>query len=141
MFFGSYKHNLDAKGRLLIPAKFRSEAGNTLYIMRGFDGALSIYKVSEFEKLMNSIETLPFNKRDSRDYLRVQLASVRELEVDTLGRVLLPKELLTKYKIGKEVIVIGVGDHLEVWDKLVYEEYEKRTNEQFEKIAEVIEKE
>lgn len=136
MFFGSYQHNLDAKGRLMIPARFKNEAGNVLYVMKGFDGALSVYKETEFQKLIQSAETLPFNKRDSRDYLRIQLASVRELEIDKLGRILLPKELLNKYHIGKEVIVIGVGDHMEIWDRGAFEEYEKKTNEAFEDIAE-----
>lgn len=141
MFFGSYQHNLDAKGRLLLPSRFRNEAGNTLYIMKGFDGALSIFKESDFQKLVNSIENHPFNKKDSRDYIRVQLASVRLLEVDALGRILIPKEILNKYQLGKEVIVIGVGDHMEIWDKQVYEEYEKVTSASFEQIAENIEKE
>ena len=120
----------------MIPARFKNEAGNVLYVMKGFDGALSVYKETEFQKLIQSAETLPFNKRDSRDYLRIQLASVRELEIDKLGRILLPKELLNKYHIGKEVIVIGVGDHMEIWDRGAFEEYEKKTNEAFEDIAE-----
>lgn len=120
----------------MIPARFKNEAGNVLYVMKGYDGALSVYKEDDFLKLVKSIETFPFNKRDSRDYLRVQLASVRELEVDNQGRILLGKDLLTKYHIGKEVIVIGVGDHMEIWDKEAYLEYEKKTNEAFESIAE-----
>ena len=141
MFFGSYQHNLDAKGRLLLPSRFRNEAGNLLYIMKGFDGALSIFKEVDFKKLVDNIENHPFNKKDSRDYIRVQLASVREMEVDSLGRILIPKEILNKYHLGREVIVIGVGDHIEIWNREDYERYEQETNEAFERIAENIEKE
>jgi MraZ protein len=136
MFFGSYVHNLDTKGRLVIPSKLREEAGLSLFILKGFDGALSIYKKEGFDKLVEEIKTLPFNKENSRAYLRVQLASAHELEVDKQGRIQLPVQLLEKYKIGKEVIVIGVGDHMEVWNKSTYDEYESAVDADFEGIAE-----
>ena len=140
MFFGSYVHTLDNKGRLVIPSKLRDEAGTRVYILKGFDGALSIYKSSDFDKMVEEINTLPFNKRNSRAYLRVQLASTCELDVDKQGRVQLPSQLLEKYGIGKDVVVIGVGDHMEVWDKKTYEDYEKGVDKDFESIAEKIEK-
>lgn len=140
MFFGSYVHTLDNKGRLVIPSKLRDEAGTRVYILKGFDGALSIYKSSDFDKMVEEINALPFNKRNSRAYLRVQLASTCELDVDKQGRVQLPSQLLEKYGIGKDVIVIGVGDHMEVWDKKTYEDYEKGVDKDFESIAEKIEK-
>jgi len=140
MFFGSYVHTLDNKGRLVIPSKLRDEAGTRVYILKGFDGALAIYKSSDFDQMVEEINTLPFNKRNSRAYLRVQLASTCELDVDKQGRVQLPSQLLEKYGIGKDVIVIGVGDHMEVWDKKTYEDYEKGVDKDFESIAEKIEK-
>ena len=136
MFFGSFVHNLDNKGRLVIPSKMRDELGAKAYILKGFDGALSIYKESDFENLVKHINALPFNKKSSRAYLRVQLASVCELDIDRQGRALLPTQLLSKYKIGKEVIVIGALDHIEVWNKADYEAYEKAADSSFEEIAE-----
>ena len=136
MFFGSFVHNLDSKGRLVIPSKMRDELGAKAYILKGFDGALSIYKESEFENLVKQINSLPFNKKNSRAYLRVQLASVCELDIDRQGRALLPTQLLNKFKIGKEVIVIGALDHIEVWNKADYEAYENSANSSFEEIAE-----
>ena len=136
MFFGSFVHNLDNKGRLVIPSKMRDELGAKAYILKGFDGALSIYKESDFENLVKQINALPFNKKSSRAYLRVQLASVCELDIDRQGRALLPTQLLSKYKIGKEVIVIGALDHIEVWNKADYEAYEKAADSSFEEIAE-----
>lgn len=140
MFFGSYVHTLDNKGRLVIPSKLRDEAGTRVYILKGFDGALAIYKSSDFDQMVEEINTLPFNKRNSRAYLRVQLASTCELDIDKQGRVQLPSQLLEKYGIGKDVVVIGVGDHMEVWDKKTYEDYEKGVDKDFESIAEKIEK-
>lgn len=141
MFFGTYEHTIDEKGRLVIPRKMREEAGVRVFIMKGFDGALSIFKESEFERLAKEFDTLPFSKKNIRAYLRIQLASACELEIDKLGRVQIPTSLLAKYQIGKEVVVIGAGDHMEVWDKAVFAEYEKAANEDFEKLAEDIDKE
>lgn len=136
MFFGCFEHTLDDKGRLVIPRKMREEAGSKLFIMKGFDGALSIYKEAEFEKLVQEFNSLPFNKKASRDYLRIQLASTCDLDVDKTGRVQLPTQLLNKYQISKEVVVIGCGDHIEVWDKKAYEQYEEQANASFEANAE-----
>lgn len=135
MFYGSYIHTLDDKGRLVIPSKMRNELGMKAYILKGYDGALSIYKESEFEKLVEKINSLPFNKKNTRAFLRTQLASVCELEIDRQGRVLLPTQLLSKYKIGKDVIVIGALDHIEVWNRVDYESYEQQSAS-FEEIAE-----
>ena len=140
MFFGSYEHSLDEKGRLVIPRKMREEAGNKVFVMKGFDGALSIYKVETFEKLIEEINSLPFNKRNNRAYLRMQLSSVVELDVDKMGRVQLPNQLLNKYQIGKDVIVLGALDHIEVWDRLTYQEYEAQANKEFEDLAENLSK-
>ena len=136
MFFGTYEHNLDEKGRLVIPSKFREEVGSKIYIMKGFDKSLSIYKESEFEKLSKEFDTYSFNHKTYRDYLRVRLASTFELDVDKQGRVQLPTQLLKKYNIGKEVVVIGAGDHLEVWNKSEFEAYEKEADSEFEENAE-----
>ena len=138
MFFGSFEHNLDDKGRLVIPRKMREEAGSKLFIMKGFDGALSIFKESGFERLANEFASLPFNKKAARDYLRIQLATTVELDVDKAGRVQLPSQLLAKYQISKEVIVIGCGDHIEVWDKKAFEKYEEDANASFEATAELL---
>lgn len=141
MFFGTYEHTIDEKGRLVIPRKMREEAGVRLFIMKGFDGALSLFKEVEFERLTREFNSLPFSKKDIRAYLRIQLASACELEIDKMGRVQIPSSLLTKYQISKDVVVIGAGDHMEVWDKKTYAEYEASVNAEFENLAENIGKE
>lgn len=140
MFFGYYEHNLDNKGRIVIPSKMREEAGNKIYIMKGYDGALSIFKSTDFEAFVLESQSIPFNKKNSRAYLRIQFSSACELEVDKQGRVQIPSTLLTKYNIGKELVILGVGDHIEVWDKSAYLAYEEETNKNFEDIAENLQK-
>ena len=136
MFYGSFVHNLDNKGRVVIPSKMRDELGSKAYILKGYDGALSIYKESDFNELIAKIKNLSFTKKDARAHLRVQLASVCELDIDKLGRALLPSQLLAKYHFGKEVMIIGALDHIEVWNKAEYEAYEKAADSSFEEIAE-----
>ena len=138
MYFGSFAHNLDDKGRLMIPRKMREELGYKVYIMKGFEGSLSLYDESGYQKLVNEFTRLSFNQQKVRDYLRLQFASTYEMDVDKLGRVQLPSALLTKYGISKEVLVLGIGDHIEVWDKAKYEEYENSIRDNFESIAEEI---
>ena len=138
MYFGSFTHNLDEKGRLMIPRKMREELGYKVYIMKGFDGSLSLYNEDIYQELVKEFSKLSFNQAKVRDYLRIQFASTYEMDVDKLGRVQLPTALLNKYNIGKEVMVLGIGDHIEVWDKAKYEEYENSVRDSFESIAEDI---
>ena len=138
MYFGSFAHNLDEKGRLMIPRKMREELGFKVYIMKGFEGSLSLYNEERYQKLVEEFSRLSFNQSKVRDYLRLQFASTYEMEVDKLGRVQIPTALLTKYNISKEVLVLGIGDHIEVWDKAKYEEYENSIKDEFESIAENI---
>ena len=136
MFFGSFVHTLDDKGRLMVPRKMREELGFKAYIMKGFDGSLSIFNEERYQKLVSEFARLSFNQQKVRDYLRLQFASTYEMDVDKLGRVQIPTALLTKFNISKEVLVLGIGDHIEVWDKAKYEEYESSVQGNFEEIAE-----
>ena len=140
MFFGNYSHSLDEKGRLVIPKKMREELGNKIFIMKGFDGALAIYQESAYGKVMEELEKYSFNKKENRDYLRLKLASIVDLDVDKMGRVQLPVAILGKYHINKDVVVLGAGDHIEVWDKARYEEYISSIEDNYEDIAERLDK-
>lgn len=136
MFFGTYQGKLDDKGRVVIPSKMREEAGQKIFIMKGYDGALSIYKPEEFEKLIVRINSLKDNHKNSRDFARASLASTCELDVDKQGRVQIPSLLINKYHIGKEVVIIGVGNHIEIWDMQAYQAYENDVDNRYENIAE-----
>jgi MraZ protein len=136
MFFGSFAHTLDEKGRLMIPRKMREELGYKVYIMQGFDGSLSVYTEGKFLLLSEEFAKLPFNQRKNRDYLRAQFATTYEMEVDKLGRVQIPTALLKKFNISRNVTVLGMGDHIEIWDSAKYEAYEQEAIENFDKNAE-----
>ena len=138
MFFGSFAHTLDEKGRLMIPRKMREELGYKVYIMKGLDGPLSIFTEQGFAKLSEEFAKLPFSQSKNRDYLRAQFASTHEMDVDKVGRIQIPTALLNKFNISRDVIVLGIGDHIEIWDAKKYEEYENSVRNDFEKIAEEI---
>ena len=138
MYFGNYEHSLDNKGRLLIPRQLKSgpTEGSKLYIMKGYEGCLSVYSESEFTALVEECSSLSYHKKNSRAYLRIMLSSVVELVVDKVGRIQLPTSTLNKYQIGRQVVIIGVGDHFEIWDLNTFNEYQAEANENFETIAE-----
>lgn len=138
MFFGSYNHTLDEKGRLMIPRKMRETVGQVLYIMQGYDGSLSLYTESRYQALAEEYSRLSFTQSKVRDYLRLQFASTYEIEVDKLGRIQLPTALLGKFSISRDVIVLGIGDHIEIWDKVKFEDYENKKRGEFDAIAEEI---
>ena len=106
--------------------------------MKGFDGSLSVYNEERYQRLVDEFSKLPFNQHKNRDYLRLQFASTYEMDVDKLGRVQIPTALLNKFNISREVLVLGIGDHIEIWDQKKYEEYESSIKDEFENIAESI---
>ena len=138
MFFGHYEHSLDEKGRLLLPKKIKEELkdNSPLYVLKGFEGCLSIYREAEFLKLCEECEKISFNKKNSRSYLRAVLSSVIEITIDKVNRIQIPKDTLTRFHISKNVIIIGVNDHFEIWDSETYQKYEEEVNAHFEEIAE-----
>ena len=138
MFFGSFAHTLDEKGRLMIPRRMREELGYKVYIMQGHDGSLSVYTEDRFVQLSEEFSKLPFNIKRNRDYLRAQFASTYDMDVDKLGRVQIPTALLKKFGISRNVTVLGMGDHIEIWDSAKYEAYESEVIENFDKNAEEI---
>lgn len=142
MFFGHYEHSLDDKGRLLLPRKIKEELkdNSPLYVLKGFEGCLSIYSQADFLKLCQECEKVSFNKKNSRDYLRAVLSSVIELSIDKVNRIQIPKDTLSRFHINKNVIIIGVGDHFEIWDSELYLKYEEEVNSKFELIAENLQK-
>ena len=138
MYFGYYEHSLDEKGRLVLPRKLREglSEGSLLYILKGFEGCLSVYNEEEFNKLCVEASNISFNKKNSRSYLRVVLGSVVELSLDKVNRLQIPAHILNKYQISRNVALIGVGDHFEIWDLEAYKAYEKDALSHFEDIAE-----
>ena len=137
MFYGYYEHNLDDKGRLMIPSKLREglSSGASLYVIKGFEGCLSIYNEVAFNDLCSKLKALAYEDKEARSYIRNVFSSVVQLNVDKLGRIQIPVLTLAKYNISRSVAVIGVGDHFEVWDLDSYKKYEESNSKSFEDVA------
>ena len=138
MFFGSYSYNIDDKGRIVIPSKFRQEAGEKLYLMRGFDGCISLYKTEDFIRYVEEVKKLPKENAKSRAYLRLLLSSTVELSIDKQGRSLIPKETLKKFGFDNNISIMFVGqiDHIEVWKLEERENYQKLHEDSYEEDVE-----
>lgn len=115
MLIGEYHHNIDEKGRLIIPSRFRDEIGKEFIVTRGLDGCLFIYSKGQWEKIVSKLQTLPFTKKDARTFNRFFLSSATVCEFDKQGRINIPSNLINYASIQKECTIIGVNDRLEVW--------------------------
>ena len=136
MFIGEYYHNLDAKGRIIIPAKFRDELNGTFILTRGLDGCLTIYSTEKWEKIFEEINKLPETKKATRQYIRILTANACECTLDNQGRILIPANLSGSVNITKECVVVGANSHVEIWDKATWNAYMNDASENFEDIAE-----
>lgn len=136
MFIGEYYHNLDAKGRIIIPAKFRDELNGTFILTRGLDGCLTIYSTEKWEKIFEEINKLPETKKATRQYIRMLTANACECTLDNQGRILIPANLSGGVNITKECVVVGANSHVEIWDKATWNAYMDDASENFEDIAE-----
>lgn len=139
MFLGTFNHKLDAKGRLMIPAKFRKEIkGDELYLLRGFEGCVSIYTKESFEAYTAELQKYSFHNKNDRTFIRLVLSSVVELEIDKVGRLLLPKATIDTYKIEEEVVVVGINDHFEIWNLGTWNAYLGENEDKLSDIANLL---
>lgn len=136
MFIGEYSHNLDAKGRIIIPSKFRDELHTTFILTRGFDGCLTIYSLEQWEKLFKEVNKLPTTKKDARQYIHVLTARACECTLDNQGRIQIPSFLSKPVNLTKECVIVGVNDHVEIWDKDTWNKYYDEAAGSFEEVAE-----
>ncbi|MBD8025868.1 division/cell wall cluster transcriptional repressor MraZ [Ureibacillus sp. 179-F W5.1 NHS] len=136
MFMGEYQHSVDAKGRLIIPSKFREELGNTFVITRGLDNCLFGYPMDEWRKLEEKLKELPMTKKDARAFARFFFSGATEVEIDKQGRINIPSTLATYAKLEKECVVLGVSSKIEIWAKDSWESYFNEAEDSFNEIAE-----
>ncbi|WP_413627065.1 division/cell wall cluster transcriptional repressor MraZ [Fructilactobacillus vespulae] len=136
MFIGEYRHNIDQKGRIIIPAKFREQLGDQFVITRGLDGCLFGYTQSEWEKVQKEINELPFNKRDARTFARLFFSAATECEIDKQGRVNLPDPLIKYAGLIKSCVLTGVSTRFEIWDADKWDAYNEQSQDDFNEIAE-----
>lgn len=137
MFMGEYNHTIDAKGRLIIPAKFRDGLGEGFIVTKGFDGCLFVYDSTEWKTFEEKLRQLPLANKEARKLVRFFLAGASEAEVDKQGRVLIPAVLREYAELEKDVVMIGVGNRVEIWSKKRYQD--DATFEDIDEIADSLE--
>lgn len=136
MFMGEFEHNIDAKGRIIVPAKFREGLGEKFVVTRGLDQCLFAYPLEEWQILEEKLKKLPLTKRDARAFTRFFFSGAIECEVDKQGRINIPQPLRKYAKLDKECTVIGVSSRIEFWSTEVWEDYFTESEESFAEIAE-----
>lgn len=117
MFMGEYNHTVDAKGRMIVPSKFREQLGEEFVVTKGLDGCLFVYENSEWKALEEKLHALPLTNANARKFSRFFLAGATTCEVDKQGRILLPAVLRDFAKIEKDAVLVGVGSRIEIWSK------------------------
>ncbi|MCQ2510182.1 MAG: division/cell wall cluster transcriptional repressor MraZ [Lachnospiraceae bacterium] len=117
MFMGEYSHSIDAKGRLIIPAKFRDELGENFVMTKGLDGCLYIYPSSEWKLFQEKLSTLPLTNKNARTLVRFFVSGASDCELDKQGRILIPATQREFAGITKDVVLAGSINRIEVWSK------------------------
>lgn len=118
---GEYNHTIDAKGRLIIPAKFRETLGEEFVVTKGLDGCLFVYDNVEWSAFEEKLKSLPLTNKDARKFVRFFLAGAATVEVDKQGRILVPNVLREFAELEKEVVLVGVASRVEIWSKSRWE--------------------
>lgn len=136
MLIGEFQHNIDTKGRLIMPAKFRPELGHSFIVTRGLDGCLFGFPLEQWGTVQDKLKQLPLAKKDARSFTRFFYSAATEVEVDKQGRINLPQNLIEFAKIDKECRVIGVSDRIEIWSSNQWDSFAEQAEEDFETLAE-----
>lgn len=133
---GEYSHNIDRKGRLIMPAKFREELQDKVVVNRGLDGCLYVYTMDQWSVVQKKLATLPTTKKNARNFQRMMLAKADECDLDSQGRILIPSRLVQLAQLEKECVIVGVGNHIEIWAKERWAAFEEEQEDCFEEFAE-----
>lgn len=136
MFIGEYKHTLDEKGRIAIPAKFRKQLAKGAVVTRGLDTSLFLFPKEEWDKLAERLASLPLGQSNSRAFARLMLAGAMDVELDKQGRAVLPEYLREYAGMKKNIILAGLFNRLELWDEVKWEAYKKKVECDADSVAE-----
>ena len=136
MFMGEFQHQLDTKGRMIVPAKFRDDLKSKFVITRGLDKCLFGYSMEEWHDIEMKLKSLPMTKKDARAFMRLFFSGATEVEIDKQGRINIPQNLREYASLTKECTVIGVSNRIEVWDRSVWNSFYDDTEDNFESLAE-----
>lgn len=136
MFIGEYNHNLDAKGRIAIPAKFRNRLSSGAVVTRGLDRCLFVFTREDWNILAEKLAALPMTAANARAFSRLMLSGATECEVDSQGRILIPDYLRKFARLEKESVLTGLYNRIEIWDAAAWSDYRSKTESESEEIAE-----
>lgn len=117
MFMSEYNHTVDAKGRLIVPSKFREQLGDGFVVTKGMDGCLFVYANDDWNAFEQKLTSLPLINKEARKFARFFLAGAAQVEVDKQGRILLPANLREFASLEKDVVLVGVGSRIEIWSR------------------------
>jgi MraZ protein len=137
MFIGQYSHNLDDKGRVAVPAKFRPELKQAV-VTKGLDNCLFLYPHKEWQRMAKEIAGLPIDRSGNRAFSRAMLAGAMEVEFDKQGRIILPEYLRAFAGLNKNVIIAGLYNRLEIWDEKKWNKYQSESEKNYNQIAETL---
>jgi MraZ protein len=136
MLLGEFEHTIDEKNRLTLPSKFRQELAEGVVVTRGMDGCLYAYTRSDFDRLVAELRELDPLSREGRLMGRFFFSGATEAELDKQGRINLPAALIASARLDREVVVAGVYDHVEIWDRASWREHLKEVEGSAEHVAE-----
>ena len=117
MLIGEYEHSLDAKGRLIMPAKLRDDIGEKFIITKGLDGCLFAFSLEEWKNFEQKLRSLPISNKDARAFSRFFFAGAIDCEIDKQGRFLISSNLREFAELTKEVVIVGMDSRIELWSK------------------------
>ena len=136
MLMGEFHHNIDDKGRLIIPAKFREDLGNEFIVTRGIEKCLFVYSKDEWNKIVDKLKKLPFTNKDARNFTRFFLSGASMCEFDRQGRINISSNLINYASLNKECVVIGANDRLEIWSEVLWNNFFESNEDNLSDIAE-----
>jgi len=136
MYMGEYHHNIDEKGRMIIPSKLRSELGEKFIVTRGLEKCLYVYSISEWEQIVGKLKTLPFTKKAARTFIRSFFSGAVECEFDKQGRINITSPLVSYADLTQKCVVIGANDRIEIWSEDNWNVFLDESANEIEDIAE-----
>lgn len=136
MLLGEFKHNLDLKGRIAVPIKFRPKLSGGAIITKGLDRCLFMFNQKDWEVLAQKIISLPIVQSNSRAFSRLMLGGAMDVEIDKQGRILIPDYLREYAGLKKEAVIAGLYNRIEIWDSESWKQYKSKTESESEEIAE-----
>jgi len=136
MLIGEYIHTIDEKKRVSLPIKFRKEIGKKIIVTAGLDNCLWIFTLTQWKKISEKLSGFSMLQADNRSFNRYMFGSATEVEVDSIGRILLPEFLVSRANLKNKVAVVGVQERVEIWNEESWKEYKNVVEKKADQLAE-----